>query len=219
VASILEEAGIQPEPERSRKKTWKQFLESHWETLYACDFFAVETLGVFGAVRHMVFFVMKLKTRKVHIVGIRITPDDAWMKQLARSLLDCCDGFLRNATHLIQDRDPLFSKAWCTMLGDDGVKCVRIPHHSPNCNPFAERFVRSIRNECLNHFVILGERHLRHLVREYVDHYNAERFHQGLGGRLVTTPDEPGNDNGVSDVIHRHKRLGGVLNFYHRNAA
>ena len=138
---------------------------------------------------------------------------------MARNLLDCCDGFLRNATHLIHDRDPLFSKAWRTMLGDDGVECVRIPRHSPNCNPFAERFVRSIRNECLNHFVILGERHLRHLVREYVVYYNAERFHQGLGGRLIEEREEPGNDNGVSDAIQRRKRLGGILNFYHRNAA
>ena len=73
--------------------------------------------------------------------------------------------------------------------------------------------------ECLNHFVILGERHLRHLVQEYVTHYNAERFHQGLGGGLVTEQDEPDNDNGVSDVIQRRKRLGGVLNFYHRKAA
>lgn len=108
---------------------------------------------------------------------------------------------------------------WRTMLGDDGVKCVRIPRHSPNCNPFAERFVRSIRTECLNHFVILGERHLRHLLQEYVVHYNAERFHQGLGGRLITEQDQPGNDNGVSNVIRRRKRLGGILNFYHLNAA
>jgi putative transposase len=219
VASILQEAGIEPEPDRSRKKTWKQFLESHWETLYACDFFAIETLGAFGAVRHMVFFVMELKTRKVHIAGVRIAPDDAWMKQMARNLLDPFDGFLRQATHLIHDRDPLLSKAWRSMLGDDGVKCVRIPRHSPNCNPFAERFVRSIRTECLNHFVILGERHLRHLLQEYVVHYNAERFHQGLGGRLITEQDQPGNDNGVSNVIRRRKRLGGILNFYHLNAA
>ncbi|MEZ4224718.1 MAG: integrase core domain-containing protein [Polyangiaceae bacterium] len=219
MASILEEAGIEPAPERSRNRTWKQFLESHWGSLYACDFFTVETLGAFGAVRYLVFFVMELKTQKVHFAGVRIAPNDAWMKQMARNLLDCCRGFLRNATHLIHDRDPLFSKAWRSTLGDEGVKCIPIPRRSPNCNPHAERFVRSIRNGCLNHFVILGERHLRHLLGEYVVHYNTERFHQGFGGQLITEQDEPGNDNGVSDVVRRRERLGGVLNFYHRNAA
>ena len=110
VANILAEAGIEPAPERNRKRTWKQFLKSHWETLYACDFFAVETLGVFGTVRYMVFFVIELKSRAVHIAGMRIDPDGAWMMQIARNLLDPVDGFLRNATHLIHDRDPLFTE-------------------------------------------------------------------------------------------------------------
>jgi hypothetical protein len=87
VANILAEAGIEPAPERNRKRTWKHFLRCHWETLYACDFFAVETLGVFGTVRYMVFFVMELQSRAVHVAGIRIDPDGAWMMQIARSLL------------------------------------------------------------------------------------------------------------------------------------
>ncbi|MFC1642855.1 integrase core domain-containing protein [Myxococcota bacterium] len=219
VTSILDEAGIEPEPERSRKRTWKQSLESHWHTLYACDFFAVETLGAFGAVRYMVFFVIELKTRTVQIAGAHIAPNDAWMQQLARNLLDPFDGFLRNATHLIHDRDPLYTKAWTAMLKAEGVECVPIPAHSPNCNPHAERFVRSIRDECLNRFVILGERHLRYLLREYVVHYNSERYHQGLGGRLITQSVRPGNDNGYTDEILRQSRLGGLLNFYRRKAA
>jgi putative transposase len=84
VASILKEAGFEPAPERTRKRTWKQFIRSHWETLYACDFFAVETLGLSGTVRHMVFFVIELRTRAVHIAGMRINPDGAWMMQIAR---------------------------------------------------------------------------------------------------------------------------------------
>lgn len=141
--------------------------------------------------RHMVFFVMELETRKVNIAGIRIAPDDAWSKQIARNLVDCCDGFLRNAIHPIHDRDPLCSKAWRTVLGANGVECVRIPRHSPDCNPFAERFVRSIGIERLNHFVIVGERPLRHHAREYVDHVDSERYHQGLGAgssRSLTNP-------------------------------
>ena len=111
VANVLAEAGLEPAPERSRKRTWKQFLRSHWETLYACDFFSVETLGVFGTVRCMVFFVVELKSRAVQIAGIRIAPDGARMAQVARNLLDPMDAFLRNASYLIHDPDPLFTGA------------------------------------------------------------------------------------------------------------
>jgi hypothetical protein len=163
IAAILAEAGLEPAPERTRKRTWKHFLRSHWETLYACDFFSVETLGTFGTVRVMVFFVIELKSRAVHIAGIRVAPDGAWMTQIARNLLDPVDGFLRHATHLIHDRDPLFTQAWTQMLESCGVQSVPIPASSPNCNPHAERFVRSVRSECLEHFVIFGERHLRYM--------------------------------------------------------
>ena len=219
VASILAEAGIEPAPERIRKRTWKHFLQSHWETLYACDFFTVESLGPFCTVRYMVFFVMELRSRAVHVAGICIDPDGKWMQQIARNLLDCEDGFLRNATHLIHDRDPLFTRAWRNLLGSEGVKCVRIPASSPNCNPYAERFVRTIRTECLNQFVIFGERHLRVLVREFVEHYNTERYHQGLGGRLIRPSLATANDNSPSGGIVCRSRLGGLLNFYHREAA
>lgn len=219
VANILAEAGVEPAPERNRKRTWKHFLRSHWETLYACDFFAVETLGAFGTVRHMVFFVMELKSRAVHIAGIRIDPDGAWMMQVARNLLDPVDGFLRNATHLIHDRDPLYTKAWRALLKSGGVKCVPIPAHSPNCNPHAERFVKTIRTECLDQFVIFGERHLRHLVGTFVDHYSTGRFHQGLGGQLIRPPPLASNDNDTDGAIQCRSRLGGLLNFYYREAA
>ncbi len=131
VANILNEAGIVPAPEREKQRTWKQFMHTHWDSLYACDFFAVEVLGVFGAVRHMVFFVVKLETREVHIAGIRVNPDGAWMKQIARNLTDPLDGFLRDATHLIHDADPLFTADFKAILkpasytDSDCVTCVR----------------------------------------------------------------------------------------------
>jgi putative transposase len=221
VASILAQAGLEPAPERNRKRTWKQFLRSHWETLYACDFFTVESLGTFGTVRYLVFFVIELETRAVEIAGIRIAPDGAWMKQIARNLLDPDSGFLRRATHLIHDRDPLYTKAWKTLLETAGVKSVPIPAMSPNCNPWAERFVRTAREECLSHFVVFGERHLRVLLREFLAHYLTERFHQGLDGQLIRPPPAPANTNADADVagIGCRSRLGGVLNFYHRDAA
>jgi putative transposase len=218
VANILTEAGIEPAPERTRKRTWKHFMRSHWETLYACDFFAVESLGIFGTVRYMVFFVIELRSRAVHVAGVRIDPDGAWLMQVARNLLDAEDGFLRNATHLIHDRDPLYTKAWTALLKSEGVKCVPIPAQSPNCNPHAERFVKTVRSECLQHFVIFGERHLRHLLREFVCHYHGERFHQALDGQLIRPPASASNDNGTA-TIHCRSRLGGLLNYYHREAA
>jgi len=219
VANILAEAGIEPAPERTRKRTWKHVLRSHWETLYACDFFAVESLGVFGTVRYMVFFVIELRSRAVHIAGVRIDPDGGWMQQVARNLLDAGDGFLRDATHLIHDRDPLYTQAWTALLKSEGVKCVPIPASSPNCNPHAERFVKTVRSECLDHFVIFGERHLRHLLLEFVVHYQGERFYQGLDGKLVRPPAAASNDNGSGAGIQSRSRLCGLLNFYHRGAA
>jgi hypothetical protein len=219
VANMLAEAGIEPAPERNRKRTWTQFLKSHWETLYACDFFSVEVLGVFGTVRYMVFFVIEVKSRAVQIAGVRIAPDGDWMKQIVRNLLDLADGFLRNATYLIHDRDPVFTEAWTALLESGGVKCVPIPAQSPHCNPYAERFVKTVRNECLDHFVIFGERHLRHLLKEFGEHYLTERHHQAIGSQIIRPRAAPSNDNGTLGVIGCRSRLGGLLNYYGRDAA
>ena len=218
VADILAEEGIEPAPEREKKRTWKQFLNMYWDTLYACDFFSVEALCPFGTVRYMVFFVIELKSRAVEIAGIKVDPDEAWMKQLARNLVDPVDGFLRGAKYLIHDRDPLFTEVFITILEAGGVKSVAIPAQSPNCNPYAERFVKTIKYECLNSFVIFGERHLRHLIKEFVEHYMTERFHQGIGGQLIRNVG-PTNDNGADGKVACRSRLGGLLNYYHREAA
>ena len=218
VANILAAAGIEPAPERERKRTWKQFVKSHWDTLYACDFFSVEALGITGTVRYMVFFVIDLKSRAVEIAGIVVDPGEAWMKQVARNLTDPVDGFLRGAKYLIHDRDPLFTAAFIAILEAGGVKSVKIPAQSPNCNPYAERFVKTIKYEGLNRFVIFGERHLRYLIKEFVEHYMAERFHQGIDGQLIRNVG-PTNDNGADGKVACRSRLGGILNFYYRKAA
>src|ERR1017187_8283595 len=139
------------------------------------------------------------------------------MKQTARNLLDPADGFLPPATHLIHDRDPLFTQAWTALLQTGGVKCVPIPAQSPNCNPHAERFVKTVRTECLDHFVIFGERHLRHLVTEFVEQYLTERHHQGIGGQIIQPKPSPSNDNATLDAIARRPRLGGLLHYLPRS--
>jgi transposase len=223
VANILHRAGIVPAPEREKKRTWRQFMRSHLHCLYACDFFTVEVLGVFGAVRCSVFFVIRLETREVHIAGIRVNPNGEWMRQVARNLTDSFDGFLRDARYLIHDADPLFTRDFKEILKppgsdkDECVTCVQIPPRSPNCNAVAERFVKSIKDECLRHFVFFGERHLRYVVNEYVAHYNEERFHQGIGSKLVRPTSA--NDNAATGEIKCRSRLGGLLHYYYREAA
>ena len=101
----------------------------------------------------------------------------------------------------------------------DGISSVAIPAQSPNCNSHAERFIKSIRHECLDHFIVFGETHLRHLVREYVAHYNAERYHQGIGGKLLTGNAVAANDNSTTAIVKARSRLAGTLNFYHREVA
>ena len=135
--------------------------------------------------------------------------------QVGRNMLDAADGFLRDKTHLILDRDPVYTCAFRRLLRDGGVQPLVLPAHSPNLNAFAERFVLSIRQDCLNHVVLLGERHLRTVVTECVDHYQTERNHQGLANELIASS-IPANTDGV---VRRRQRLGGLLSYYHRGAA
>ena len=216
IADILKDAGLEPAPEREKMRTWKQFLRSHWDSLYACDFFSVETLGLFGPVRHMVFFVIEVRTRVVEIAGIRVDPDGAWMKQMARNLTDCFEGFLLNAKYLIHDRDPVFTEAFRATLKAGGVKSVLLPPRSTNLNAFAERFVLSIKSECLDRLIFFGEAQLQRAVTEYVLHYHGERNHQGLENRLISGQSPAANTDGE---VRCRQRLGGLLGYYHREAA
>jgi putative transposase len=141
------------------------------------------------------------------------------MRQIARNLLDPVGGFLSHATHLIHDRDPVFTEAWTALLESGGVTCVPIPTQSPNGNPHAECFVKTVQNECLDHFVIFGERHLRHRIKEFGEHYLTERHHQGIGSQIIRPKPSPSNDNATLGAIGRRSRLGGLLNYYGCEAA
>ena len=138
------------------------------------------------------------------------------MKQQARNLTYAVDGFLLKHRYIIMDRDPLFCHNFRNMLKVSGVKPVRLPSRSPNLNTYAERWIGSVRRECLARVIPLGERHLRKIVHEFVTHYHGERPHQGLGNKFIA----PMNDNAASSGrVVRRQRLGGVLNYYHREAA
>jgi transposase InsO family protein len=218
VKRILMDHGIEPAPERNRKTTWRTFIKAHMEegSIAAADFFTVEVLTLFGIVRYHVLFVMDLTTRRIQIAGITSQPCEEWMKQIARNLTDAVNGFLLEARYIILDRDPLYTAEFRQMLKDSGVNPMRLPARSPNLNAYAERFVLSIKSECLNRVILLGERHLRKAVSEYVAHYHIERNHQGLDGRLIE-PDETAwrRDGRVAC----RERLGGMLRYYYRKAA
>jgi putative transposase len=216
IRRILADAGIEPAPERSKRTPWNTFLKAHWGAIAATDFFTVEVMTLHGLVRHAVLFVIDIGTRRVHIAAIARDPDGAWMAQIARNLTDAVDGFLRGKHHLIHDRDPLFTKQFAEILAAAGVETVKLPARSPNLNAYAERFVGSIHRECLSRIIPLGERHLRRVVEEYVEHYHLERNHQGLGNRLIEEP--PANSN-ADGLIRCRERLGGTLRYYYRNAA
>ena len=167
-------------------------------------------------VRYQVFFLIDLPTRCVEVAGITKDAHGAWMAQIALNLTDCIDGFLLGKRFLILDRDPLFTAQFSALLKGSGVSVVRLSARSPNLNAYAERFVLSVRRECLNRMVPLSENHLRWALREYLAHYHKERHHQGLGGRLI----EPGPTEGATQgrVVCR-SRLGGMLRHYSRQAA
>jgi len=165
-----------------------------------------------GLIRYNVLIVMDLSTRRVEVAGICPQPDGDWMQQIARNLTDGTDGFLTQKRLLIHDRDPVFTHEFREILKSVGVRAMRLPPKSPNLNAYCERFIRSIKEECLDRIIPIGESHLRHAVYEYVEHYHRERNHQGMGNELLKRQDcEPS----IGPILCR-ERLGGMLKFYHR---
>ena len=151
IQRILTAHGIEPAPVRGKTLSWSTFLKAHWGAIAAADFFSVEVLTRRGLVRYLVLFVIDLKTRRVHIAGLTRRPDGEWMAQIARNLTDTAGGALKGFRHLIVDRDPLYTAHFRNLLRSTGTQVLRLPANSPNLNAYAERFVRSIRQECLRH--------------------------------------------------------------------
>ena len=216
IAAILQRHGIEPAPERNRKTTWKEFLTRHWELIVAADFFTVEVWTPRGLRRYLVLFFIELSTRQVEIAGIAATANGLWMSQMGRNLTDAVDGILKGKRYLIHDRDPLFTNEFLKMFAETGVKSVKLPPQSPNLNAYAERFVRSIKESCLDRLIFFGEGSLRKGIREFVLHYHGERNHQGLGNRLIMADEGPVRHGGP---LLCRQRLGGMLNYYYRTAA
>jgi putative transposase len=216
IANVLKRNGIEPSPERSRRTAWSTFLKAHWKVLAASDFLTVEVWTARGLVTHYLLFVISLADRVVKIAGITTRPDESWMLQVGRNLTDAQSGALHAKRFLIIDRDTKYSEQFRRLISDAGTAVIRLPPRSPNLNADAERFVRSMKDECLDRMIFIGQASLRHAAVEYMDHYHRERNHQGLENRLIQLPAAV---SGYHGPIRCHARLGGTLNFYYREAA
>jgi putative transposase len=216
IRRILKDHLIEPAPVRGRRIPWSVFLKAHWKAIAASDFFAVEVWNWRGLVTHYILFVIDLATRRVVIAGITPNPNEAWMLQMARNLTDAGTGMLRGRQHLIVDRDTKYSAAFRTFLVREGVEVIRLPPRSPNLNAYAERFVRSVKGECLSRLIPIGVPMLRRAMHEYMEHYHRERNHQGLHNQLIVPLRV---SRSKSETVARRSRLGGMLSYYERAAA
>ena len=183
IARILKEAGVPPVPDRPT--SWQTFLRAHWGAIAGADFFTTEVWTWRGLVTFYTVFVIDLASRRVHIVGSTPHPDERSMRQVTRTLTAAGDSVLGDRHVLICDRDAKWSAAVRARLGEAGIRMVQTPYQAPNANAYAERFVRSIQEECLDRVIPFGEGHLRRTIAEYVEHYHRERNHQGIENMLI----------------------------------
>jgi transposase InsO family protein len=159
IAAILKAEGIPPSGERST--SWRTFLRAHWPALVAADFFTREVWTARGLVTYYTLFVLELQSRRVHVTGSTPYPDEVFVVQAMRDLANAIDGVLSQGCVLICDRDRKWSRGVLAFLEHEGMRIIRTPFRAPNCNAYAERFVRSIKEECLERVILFGERHLR----------------------------------------------------------
>jgi putative transposase len=211
VRRILLTAGLEPAPRRIGP-SWQQFLRQQAASILACDFFTVETLTLR---RYYVLFFIELKSRRVYLAGATTNPTGAWVTQQARNLN--LTGLLERTRFLIHDRDGKFSAAFDEVFRSEGITVIHTPVRAHEANAYAERFVRTIRNECLDWLIILGQRHLEQTLRIYTTHYNRERPHRARELR----PPQPNRhaEPASTDTIERRDLLGGLIHEYHATAA
>ena len=208
VRRTLARSGLEPAPRRDGP-TWREFLRAQAGGVLACDFFCVDTILLR---RVYVLFFIEVATRRVHLAGVTRNPNGSWVTQQARNL--AMSGQLERFSLLIRDRDSKFTDAFDTVFASEGIRTILTPVRTPVANAYAERFVRTIRRECLDWILIRNEHHLAHVVREYLEHYNRERPHRALGLR---PPDPP--PQLAAGPIQRLDRLGGLIHHYERTAA
>jgi len=217
VGNILKHHGLPPAPERKTTTTWKEFIRTHMEVLVATDFFTAEVWTLGGLVTYYVLFFIHLGSRQIHVAGVTPHPNEAWMMQVARNVTMEEWGFLLPGQYLIHDRDGKYCPAFQQIVDTAGVTRVPLPPRSPNLNAYAERWVRSVKEECLSRLILFGEASLRHALQEYVEHYHHERNHQGKGNVLLFPV--VSQDSERTGPMQCRERFGGLLKYYTHEAA
>lgn len=207
IRNVLKAHGIKPASDRPT--TRRAFLKSHWDQIAGTDFFTVEVWTATGLKTFCVLFMIELDTRRVHLAGISRPPNDMFMGYAAERAA----GFLKGRRFLICDGDSEFRYRFKFVMQAAGIKLIKTPYQAPNANAHAERFIRSIKEECLGRMILFGETHLRRVIDEYLTRFNRERNHQGIGNDLIG-----GGTTVGTGPIEWRQRLGGLLKFYSRAA-
>jgi hypothetical protein len=218
VKNVLEDHGLDPAPQRKNKTGWSDFIKSHIDCLLATDFLTTEVWTAFGLVTYYTLFFIHVGSRKVYLGGITTNPNENWMRQAARNLTMTGCATLTRCRFLIRDRDAKFTSGFGMIFRSIGIETVMLPPRSPNLNAFAERFVKSMKTECLDRMIFFGEESLRHTVTQYIEHYHFERPHQGIGN-VIPFPLVAADDQPRDGPIICKERLGGLLRSYHRKKA
>jgi transposase len=215
VWTILKEAGIEPAPRRL-EQSWARFLRQQAAGILECDFLTVDTLFL---KRFYVLFFIELATRRVHLAGMTTNPDGRWVTQQARNLLMRLDDENVRPLFLVRDRDSKFTLDFDEVFRSEGVRVIKAPVRAPKARAHAERWVESVRRECLDRLLIVGRRHLQHVLATYVMHYNQHRPHRALGQRPPLRDLQPRDAQPPADVIEldrirRRDLLGGLIHEY-----
>jgi putative transposase len=207
---ILKEAGIEPAPRRL-EQSWAEFLRQQAASILECDFFTVDTLFLR---RFYVLFFVELATRRVHLAGITTNPDGRWVTQQARNLLMRLGDDGVRPRFLIRDRDSKFTREFDEVFRSEGIRVIKAPVRAPKARAHAERWVGSVRRECLDRLLILGRRHLEHVLVAYIRHFNEHRPHRALGQRPPLRSEQPLAEVIDLDRIRRRYLLGGLIHEY-----
>ena len=213
IGNVLRRHDIPAAPQRKRTTTWAAFIRTHMSALAGTDFFTAEVFTLRGLATCYVLLFIHLESCKVDIAGITSNPHDMWMQQVARNVTMDEWGFLGNCKYLLHDRDTKYTKSFCAIVKAGKVKPVALPARSPNLNAFAERWVRSVKEECLSKLILFGQGSLRRALDQYVAHYNQERNHQGKSNVLLfpKVTKRPGQG-----PVQCRERIGGLLRYYHQ---
>ncbi len=209
VRNVLGRNGILPAPVRYGSIGWKTMMKHYKEQLLCCDFFVVESLFL---KTYYVLFFLEIGTRRVHLAGVTVNPNGQWVAQQARQYIWAIEEREETFCSLIHDNDRKLTKAFDAVFRSKQISVIHTPLEAPNANPFAERWVRSVRQEMLDNVLVLNEAHLRRILQTYIDHYNTRRPHQSLKQQSPIPYPESTN----TGIIQRRQLLGGILNDYYR---